>query len=336
MISVAVIGYGYWGKNLVRNFYAQKNACLKTVADFDEKKLASLRQNYPTVGITTRIEDVFEDSEIEAVVIATPVFSHYPLAKQALQAGKHVLVEKPFTSTSAQALELIQLAERQGKTLMVDHTFLYTGAVEKMKEAVESGSLGNIQYIDSTRINLGLFQPDVNVLWDLAAHDISICNYLLNEKPFSVQASGISHTHNRIENIAYLTVNYASNKIAHFNCSWTSPVKIRQMLVGGDKKMIVWNDLEPTEKIRIYDTGYDIRTDADRIQVMVDYRTGDVFIPKLDNVEALSGMASDFLKSIETRNTPRSHVSIALTVVKVLEAADESLRQKGREEILVW
>jgi predicted dehydrogenase len=226
---------------------------------------------------------------------------------------------------------LIELAQAKKLILMVDHTFLYTGAVEKMKQLTEMQELGSLQYLDSTRINLGLFQPDINVLWDLAPHDISILTWLINEEPVSVNATGITHTGNHIENIAYLTINYQSGFIAHFNCSWTSPVKIRMMLIGGDKKMILYNDLEPTEKVKIYDTGYRHRTDEDRKKVMVDYRTGDIYVPKLKTSEALSGMAQDFLRSISLNLAPRSSAEIGLKVVQILEASSKSIKNNGRE-----
>jgi len=324
-MNIGIIGYGYWGKNLVRNFYSQKNATLKTVLDFDPKKLQALKEIYPTIHTTTSIDDFFNDDELKAVVIATPVSSHYELAKRALLGGKHVLVEKPMTASYAHAKELMEIAENKGLILMVDHTFLYTSAVEKIKEIINSGELGDIKYIDSTRINLGLFQSDVNVLWDLAAHDISICNYLIDEKPISVQATGISHTNNGIENIAYLTLKYASNKIAHFNCSWTSPVKVRQMLIGGDKKMIVWNDLEATEKIKVYNTGYEIKSEEDKTKILVDYRVGDIYVPKLNNKEALYAMASGFIDSIQQKSTPRASAKIGADVVKILELSQKSI-----------
>ncbi|MCS7078063.1 MAG: Gfo/Idh/MocA family oxidoreductase, partial [Bacteroidia bacterium] len=204
-------------------------------------------------------------------------------------------------------------------------------AVQKMKEIIDSGNIGKINYIDSTRINLGLFQPDVNVLWDLAAHDISICYYLMNEKPIAVQAVGISHTNNDIENIAYLTLHYASNKIAHFNCSWSSPVKVRQMLVGGDKKMIVWNDLEATEKIKVYDTGYELKTEEDKTKILVDYRVGDIYVPKLDGTEALFAVAQDFIQAILQKQKPRATAEIGALVVQILEASQKSIKSKGKE-----
>jgi predicted dehydrogenase len=253
------------------------------------------------------------------------------LAKKALENGKHVLIEKPMTSTVAEAEELIELATRKGLTLMADHTFLYTGAVQKMKELVDNGMVGTLRYFDSSRINLGLFQPDVNVLWDLAPHDISILTYLITETPVSINATGISHTHNNIENIAYMTVNYNSDFIAHFNCSWTSPVKVRQTLIGGDKKMIVFNDLEPSEKIRVYDTGYNHTTHVDRTTIMVDYRTGDVYIPKIQLSEALAGVANDFIQSIIQKKKPLANAELGMQVVKILEASQQSIKNQGRE-----
>ena len=254
-INIGVVGYGYWGPNLVRNFFAANDCNVKAVADGRPERLALLAKIFPSVKGVKDADDIINDTEIDAVVIATSVFSHFPLAKKALNAGKHVLIEKPMTASVAEADELIELAAKKGLTLMVDHTFLYTGAVAKMKELIDNKTIGVPQYFDSSRINLGLFQPDVNVIWDLAPHDLSILTYLVNQPPVSINATGISHTKNNIENIAYMTVNYDSDFIAHFNVSWTSPVKVRQTLIGGDVKMIVYNDLEPSEKIRVYDTG---------------------------------------------------------------------------------
>jgi predicted dehydrogenase len=252
----------------------------------------------------------------------------------ALEAGKHVLIEKPMVATSAEAVQLANIAEQKGLVVMVDHTFLYTGAVQKIKSIIDTGLVGKLQYIDSTRINLGLFQPDVNVLWDLAPHDISILNYLCEDKPYSLQATGISHTNNGIENIAFLTLNYESNMIAHFNCSWTSPVKIRKFLIGGDKKMIVFDDTEPTEKIRVYDTSYhytEKRSDEDKRKVLVDYRVGDIHVPKVPMKEALSGVAADFISAILHQTTPISDYISGINVIKVLEASQESIKNGGKE-----
>ena len=333
-VNVAVIGFGYWGPNMVRNFNAQDQGTVLYVADFREERLKVVNKMYPAVTTTTSPDEAILDPKTDAVVIATPVFTHYELAKKALEAGKHVLLEKPMTSNSKEAEELINLAEQKNLTLMVDHTFLYTGAVQSIKAFVDTGIIGKLQYIDSTRINLGLFQPDVNVLWDLAPHDISILNYLVDEKPYSVQATGVCHTNNGIENIAYLTMNYQSNMIAHFNCSWTSPVKIRKFLIGGDKKMIVFDDTEPTEKIRIYDTSYhytEKRSDEDKRKVLVDYRVGDIHIPKIPMKEALAGVANDFLKAITHDIRPISDYISGINVIKVLEASQESIKNRGKE-----
>ncbi|MFN0030585.1 MAG: Gfo/Idh/MocA family protein [Flavobacteriales bacterium] len=331
MVNCAIIGYGYWGPNLVRNFSAIPDTAVHTVADLRAERLQVVNKAYPLIKTTTNIDDVFADAAIDAVIIATPVFTHHPLAMKALLAGKHVLLEKPMTDTVAHANELITLAKEKGKVLMVDHTFLYTSAVQKMKSLIDSGEIGTVKYFDSTRINLGLIQQDVNVLWDLAPHDISILDYLIPARPRSVQATGVSHIHNGNENIAYLTVNYTNDFIAHFNCSWSSPVKIRMMLVGGDKKMIVFNDMEPTEKIRIYDTAHSVTTDEEKRRVLVDYRIGDVFIPKLGNAEALSGMARDFISAITNGTTPLASYDSGLNTIKILEAAQISIKEKGRE-----
>jgi predicted dehydrogenase len=333
MVNVAIIGYGYWGPNLVRNFSSTRDCRVHTVVDFRSERLELAQRNHSSIRISNNTDDIFNNTEIDAVVIATPVFTHFDLAKRALENKKHVLLEKPMTSSVAEAEQLIELAEKNGKVLMVDHTFLYTDAIQKMQKMIHSGEIGKIKYFDSTRINLGLFQPDVNVLWDLAPHDISILNYLVKDKPYSVQATGISHTNNGIENIAYLTINYNSDFIAHFNCSWTSPVKIRLMLIGGDKKMIVFNDLEPTEKIKVYDTGYHHQTDEEKKKVLVDYRAGDIYIPKVEPKEALVSMTHDFISAIINNTTPISDYNSGLEVIKILEAAQYSIKSKGKEII---
>ena len=330
-ITIGVIGYGYWGPNIVRNFFYSDNCKVKAVADQRDERLTLLAKNFPSINGINNAEDIINDDTINAVVIATPVFSHYELAKKALVEGKHVLIEKPLASTVAESEELINLAEQKGLTLMVDHTFLYTGAVQKMKELIDTGAIGTPLYFESSRINLGLFQSDINVLWDLAAHDISILIHLIKEIPESVNATGISHTHNGVENIAYMTVNYNSDFIAHINCSWSSPVKVRQMLIGGDKKMILYNDLEPSEKLRVYDTGYYHTTDEDKKKILVDYRIGDIYIPKLSSEEALTGVANDFIQSIIQKKEPLSNARFGLEVVKILEASQQSIKNKGRE-----
>jgi len=331
MINVGIIGYGYWGPNLVRNFFSANNCTIKSVADKRPERLHELKKIFPTIRGESEAQNIINDPSIDAVVIATPVFTHFHLAKKAILEGKHVLIEKPMTSSVREAEVLMNLAEQKRVLLMVDHTFLYTGAVQKINQLMTDSELGTIKYLDSTRINLGLFQSDINVLWDLAPHDLSILNYIVKERPYSVNATGITHTGNNIENIAYLTVNYESGFIAHFNCSWTSPVKVRMMLIGGDKKMILYNDLEPTEKIKVYDTGYSYSNDEERKRVMVDYRTGDIHVPKLITTEALLGMANDFIQCIEENKIPRSSSQLGLDVVKILEASAESIKNNGRE-----
>ncbi len=334
MAGIAIIGYGYWGPNLVRNFSAVAGSKVEWVVDLRTERLEVIKKQYPNIRTTANINDALNDPAVNAVVIATPVQYHYPMAKLALEHGKHVLIEKPMTQSSAEAGELIELSKQKGLVLMVDHTFLYTGAVRKIKDLIDSGEIGEIQYFDSTRINLGLFQPDINVLWDLAPHDISILFYLIKTRPVSVSATGISHTPNELENVAYLTVNYDATHIAHFSCSWSSPVKIRKILIGGSKKMIVFDDVEPSEKVKIYDTGYTVKSDEDKRRLLVDYRAGDIYVPKLEQREALAGMASDFISAIEKGTTPVSDWRVGLEVVKVLEAAQESIKNKGKEVLI--
>jgi predicted dehydrogenase len=293
--------------------------------------LKTVSRLYPAVETTTDSSLAFNRPDIDAVIIATPLSTHYPLARKALEKGKHVLVEKPMVHTVRQAEALADLAVRKKRVLMVDHTFLYTGAIRKIRSLIDSGNTGKIRYFDSTRINLGLFQNDVNVLWDLAPHDLSILNYLHKESPESVVATGISHTDSGFEDMAYITFFYQSNMIAHFNCSWVSPVKIRKVLIGGEQRMIVYDDLEPTEKVKIYDYGYKVRTDWQKNKMLVDYRVGDISVPQLDRTEALRGVTDDFIQSIETGKEPVSGWRSGLAVIRLLEAAQKSLRRKGRE-----
>ncbi len=330
MITLAVIGYGYWGPNLVRNFNRHPDCRIKRVIDFNPKRLKLVNELYPAIQTGNSVDEIWQDSEIDAVVIATPVTTHYPFALQAIESGKHVLVEKPLTSSRIHCEDLIDRAEKKGRALMVDHTFLYTGAVRRIKKLIDDGEIGDIQYFDSTRINLGLFQEDVNVVWDLACHDISILNYLVKEKPVSVVATGVSHLGNNIENLAYITLHYASNRIAHFNCSWASPLKVRKILIGGTKKMIVFDDIEPTEKIKIYDTGFSINPD-EKERLLVDYRTGDIYIPKIEQTEALSLMSRDFIDAILKKKEPVSNWKTGLQVVSILEAAQQSIKKNGME-----
>ena len=331
-LKIAVIGYGYWGPNLVRNFTNLENSTVSHVVDESPDRLEKVKKLYPSINATSSLTEILENPEIDCIIIATPISTHYDIAKKALEHNKHVLVEKPMTNSVKHAKELIELSKKKKKVLMVDHTYLYTGAVQKIKKIIDKNMIGEIQYIDSTRINLGLFQPDVNVLWDLAAHDISICSYLMNENPISVQAMGKSHTDSDFEDIAYLTLHFKSNKIIHFNCSWISPVKIRYMLIGGNKKMIIFNDLETTEKVKIYDTKYKTKTNPknDR-QILADYRVGDIFIPKLTTREGLSSMVEDFVSAIIDKTKPISNYDIGLQVVKILEAAQRSITNQGKE-----
>ncbi len=331
-LKIAVIGYGYWGPNLVRNFTNLENSTVSHVVDESPDRLEKVKKLYPSINATSSLTEILENPEIDCIIIATPISTHYDIAKKALEHNKHVLVEKPMTNSVKHAKELIELSKKKKKVLMVDHTYLYTGAIQKIKKIIDKNMIGEIQYIDSTRINLGLFQPDVNVLWDLAAHDISICSYLMNENPISVQAMGKSHTDSNFEDIAYLTLHFKSKKIIHFNCSWISPVKIRYMLIGGNKKMIIFNDLETTEKVKIYDTKYKTKTNPknDR-QILADYRVGDIFIPKLTTREGLSSMVEDFVSAIIDKTKPISNYDIGLQVVKILEAAQRSITNQGKE-----
>lgn len=332
-INIGIIGYGYWGQNLVRNFNNIPECDLTMVADERPERTQLINALYPSVQTVSSSDELINSSKVDAVVIATPVFLHHKLAKQALLNGKHVLVEKPMCSSMAEVNELIDLAEQKKLCLMVDHTFLYTGAVRKIKEVVDSGEVGKINYVDSTRVNLGLFQPDINVLWDLAPHDISILNHITKERPVSVNATGVSHTANGIENMAYLTLNYQSDMIAHFSCSWASPVKLRNYLIGGDKKMVMYDDIQPTEKVKIYDTGYNhqVLNDDEKRKVLVDYRSGDIYCPKIEQTEALGLMASDFCNSIINSTKPLSDFEVGRDVVAILEAAQTSIKNNGVE-----
>lgn len=330
MIRIALIGYGYWGPNLFRNFNSLENCEITVVVDSNFSRLEVLKKNYPSIECYSDVDSSF-DKNVDAVIIATNVKSHYLLAKKFLRLGKHVLIEKPMTASVSESQELIEIAKKNELTLMVDHTFLYTSAVQEMKKIIECDELGSLQYFDSTRINLGLFQPDINVLWDLAPHDISILTHLVPHQPISVNATGVSHTKNSVENIAYLTLNFKEDFIAHFNCSWTSPVKVRSTLLGGDKKMMLYNDLEPSEKIRVYNTSYNHKTDVLDNRILVDYRVGDIFIPKISNHEALQEMAKDFVNSIKNKTIPISSALLGLKVVQILEAAEQSLKLNGKE-----
>ena len=331
-MKIAVIGYGYWGPNLVRNFSWTKGISVKYVCDRDPSQLERVKGMFPNVEqTTTDLEVVLADPEIEAIAISTPTSSHYPVAKAALEAGKHVLVEKPMTETYAQGKELCELAEAKGLTLMTDHTFIYTGAVKKIAELVQSGEIGDVYYFDSVRVNLGLFQNDVNVLWDLAPHDLSIMMYAIGKTPKSVSAHGMAHVEGQPVNIAYMTVYFEDNTIAHFHVNWLSPIKVRMTLIGGTKKMIVWDDLLNTEKIKVYDTGVHLADSREDVyKSLVQYRTGDMWAPKLENQEALRVECAHFVESIQNKTEPMTSGRFGLTIVAMLEAAEQSLEEQGR------
>lgn len=329
-MKIAVVGLGYWGPNLVRNFLGAPNVTSVIGCDKDTSRLEKLKRKFPEAELAESYDSILKRDDIDAVVIATPVFSHYPLAKQALEAGKHCFVEKPFTSSVAQAEELINLAEKKGLKIMVDHTFIYTGPVRKMKEIIERGDLGEIYYFDSVRVNLGLFQHDVNVIWDLAPHDISIMNYLIDRKPVSVSAIGSDHVGKGLEDIAYLTVNFDNSLIAHFHVNWLAPVKVRKTLIGGSKSMLVYDDMESSEKIKVYDKGIEVKTKEGVYETLVQYRTGDMWAPKIDLTEALAIEASHFVDCIQNDKTPITDGRAGLEVVRILEASEQSIKQSGK------
>jgi predicted dehydrogenase len=331
MVGIGVIGYGYWGPNLVRNFSQARNGQVIAVCDQRAEQRALVQKVYPSIKTYSDVGEMLRNPLIDAVAIATPVSSHYALAMQALQAGKHVFVEKPFTASVEQAERLVEHAEKNQRTLMVDHTFIYTSAVRKIKELLDSGSLGQLYYYDSVRVNLGLFQSDVNVLWDLAVHDLSIMDYLVNRSPTMVAATGMAHVPGRPENMAYLTCFFNDNFIAHFHVNWLAPVKVRQTLIGCSDKMIVYNDIEMSEKIKVYDKGIIVgQDDATIYQRHVGYRTGDMWAPRIDNVEALRIECEHFVECIEQRQQPLSDGNAGLRVVRILEAASQSMANHGQ------
>lgn len=329
MIRVGIVGYGYWGPRIARNFYGYSGCKLSLICDKSEPSLRRAIDAHPGVNVTCDVTDLLRSPCIDAVAVVTPVWTHYELAKAALKNGKHVFVEKPFTATAAQAEELIELAARKQLLIMVDHTFLFTGAVKKIRELIDAGTLGNLYYYDSTRVNLGLFQHDVNVLWDLAPHDLSIMDHLIRAKPELVIATG-QHCLNGLEDVAYLTVYFDNSVIAHINVNWLSPVKVRTTLLGGEKKMVVWNDLEADEKVKVYDKGVSITNGEGVYSLLVSYRSGDMWSPKLDQSEALQMEARYFIDCIERNEAPFNDGAAGLRVVKLLEAAERSLKARGQ------
>jgi len=331
MLKVGVIGYGYWGPNLVRNFVESEHTQVAGVADLSDRRLGLIKARYPGIETTRDARELISNPQVDAIVVATPVSTHFDLAMQALQAGKHVLVEKPLTSTSAQAVQLIEEAATKKLVLMVDHTFVYTSAVRKIRELVLNGELGQPYYYDSVRINLGLFQHDVNVIWDLAVHDLSILQYVLPGDPVAVSATGMSHVAGETENIAYLTLFFKDNLIAHIHVNWLAPVKIRRTLIGGSRRMLIYDDVEGSEKVKVYDKGIQITDSPESVyQLRINYRAGDMWAPRLDNTEALRVEVQEFVDAIKVGRRPLTDGDAGLRVVRILEAATQSMALRGQ------
>ena len=328
MIRFGVVGYGYWGPNIVRNLTLLEETQVVAVCDKSPASRRRVQSSHPGVKVLSDSAELMSNPEIDAVAVVTPVWTHYEIAKSALQNGKHVFVEKPFTSNVAQAEELIDLASSKNLKIMVDHTFLFTGAVRKIKQVLHENILGKLYYYDSTRVNLGLFQHDINVIWDLAPHDLSIIDHLICESPEAVVATGQTHL-NGHEDVAFITLYFPNSVIAHINVNWLSPVKVRTTLIGGEKKMLVWNDLEADEKIKIYDKGVNVTSQEGVYNLLVNYRSGDMWAPQLEQVEALRAELSYFVRCITENESPFNDGVAGLRVVKMLEAANESLRRRG-------
>jgi predicted dehydrogenase len=327
-MNFGVIGYGYWGPNIVRNLTSVEDSQVLAIAEMSPSARKRAQAAYPGISVTADAWDVISSPKIDAVAVVTPVWTHYDLAKSALENGKHVFVEKPFTSNTAQAEDLINLAQKRHLTIMVDHTFLFTGAVKKISQLVEEGTLGKLYYYDATRVNLGLFQHDINVLWDLAPHDLSIMDHLIKTSPEAIVATGQKHL-NGHEDVAYMTLYFPENVIAHINVNWLSPVKVRTTLMGGEKRMLVWNDLEADEKVKVYDKGVNVTNREGVYELLVNYRSGDMWAPQLEQVEALRHELSYFVDCVSHGQEPINNGCAGLRVVKMLEAASESLNKKG-------
>jgi len=328
LVKFGVVGYGYWGPNVVRNLDQLEGSAVVAVCDKSPTARKRIQKSYPHVKVISETADLMSSTDVDAIAIVTPVWTHYELTKAALENGKHVFVEKPFTSDSAQAEELINLAAGKNLKIMVDHTFLFTGAVKKIGQLLDEGTLGKIYYYDSTRVNLGLFQHDVNVIWDLAPHDLSIIDHLIKETPEAVSATGQTHL-NGHEDVAFITVYFPNKIIAHINVNWLSPVKVRTTLIGGEKKMLVWNDLEADEKIKVYDKGVNITSREGLYNLLVNYRSGDMWAPQVEQVEALKHELAYFVDCISGNHTPFNDGAAGLRVVKLLEAANQSVRKRG-------
>jgi len=328
MIKIGVIGYGYWGPNIVRNLHGLDSTRVEMVCDKSPAALARVRKAYPGISTTSDANEVLRSPQIDAVAVITPVWTHYELAKAALENGKHVFVEKPLTSNADQAEELIELAARGNLALMVDHTFLFTGAVNKIRELIEGNVLGDLYYYDSLRVNLGLFQHDVSVIWDLAPHDLSIMDHLIKKEPEAIMATGEKHL-NGVEDVAFITIYFPQNVIAHINVNWLSPVKIRTTLIGGQKKMLVWNDIVADEKIRVYDKGVQLSSGEGIRDLLVSYRSGDMWAPQIEQSEALRVELGYFADCIMNSKTPFNDGRAGLRVVRMLEAAERSIQKRG-------
>ena len=329
LINVGVVGYGYWGPNVARNFHNPGVSEVTVITDKRKDCLQRAQLAHPQAKVTTDSREVLESPDIDAVAVVTPVWTHYELAKAALENGKHVFVEKPFTATVAQAEELIELAARKNLQIMVDHTFLFTGAVMKIRQLVDEGILGNLFYYDSMRVNLGLFQHDINVIWDLAPHDLSIMDYVIQKAPEAMVATGEKHLNNHVD-VAFLTIYFPDNVVAHINVNWLSPVKVRTTLIGGEKKMVVWNDLEADEKIKIYDKGVSVKNGEGMYNLLVSYRSGDMWAPRVQQTEALKAEISHFMECIASGRPALNDGHAGLRVVRLLEAAEQSLKARGK------
>jgi predicted dehydrogenase len=328
IVIFGVIGYGYWGPNIVRNLTSLEDSQVIAIAEMSPSARKRAQKTYPEINVTPDATDVILSPKIDAIAIVTPVWTHYELARAALENGKHVFVEKPFTSNAAQAEELINLAQRKNLTIMVDHTFLFTGAVKKISQLLDEGTLGKLYYYDATRVNLGLFQHDINVLWDLAPHDLSIMDHLIKTSPEAIVATGQKHLNDH-EDVAYMTLYFPEKVIAHINVNWLSPVKVRTTLMGGEKRMLVWNDLDADEKVKVYDKGVEVTNREGVYELLVNYRSGDMWAPQLDQGEALRQELSYFVECISSGQEPINDGCAGLRVVRMLEAASESLRKKS-------
>jgi predicted dehydrogenase len=330
-LKIALVGYGYWGNNLLRNFFTTPGIRCTRLADLSENQLAKAKGQYLSLSVSHDWQETIASPDVEAVAIATPIGQHFPVAKAALEAGKHVLLAKPMAASSAQAQELAALAEKHQRVLMLDHTYVYTPAVQRIREYIDSGELGAIRYYDSMRVNLGLFQPDASVIWDLAIHDLAIIDYLFEEKPTALSCTSAGHIAGSHENIGFLTLFFPSGMIAHVNVNWLSPVKIRRVLIGGTERMLTFDDMEPSEKIRLYDSGVTVFQKPDAVMQTFNYRMGDVLIPALNNAEALRTELLHFLDCIKNGTAPMTPASSGVRLTRLLEAAEDSARRHGAQ-----